>query len=478
MPQTAKPKSKKARVKPTQLKIRSVSPFQIAGRRFSRRQFLIVVALVAVVGMAVVFFSQAASGTTLFFIKTRNTGQGTVEIHSAVPGHYTDIKAGEHDPSWISSADADNGVFQMVGTTLYFIKTKNTGTGQVEIHSAVAGHYGDIKAGIHAKTWISTADADNGTFQMVGTTLYFIKTRNTAGTIEIHTAVPDHYDDIKYAQHFKTWIGLGDGGNGVYQMVGTTLYFIKTQNTGTGQVEAHTAVPGHYDDIKYAQHIKTHFGVAENNNGTFEMVGSSVYLVVNKNPNTTHKTVEMHSAEPPDYTNVSAGQHDATWFSTADDTNGTFQIQTGVTTGGGSDTVVASPTTLKVIQAGKDEIAKHIRYEWGGGDVGGPTGNPPGFDCSGFMRYVLYQGAGVTAPHNAQAQYNATVGQGNSDPLNSLQPGDLLFFGTGSSGVGHVAMYIGNKQMMEAPHSGGYIQVVTLRTSGLVGAGYYPQVRQ
>ena len=64
----------------------------------------------------------------------------------------------------------------MVGTTLYFIKTKNTGSGKVEIHSATAAS--GYQSGIHTTTWLSPSDANNGWFQMVGTTLYFIKTKN------------------------------------------------------------------------------------------------------------------------------------------------------------------------------------------------------------------------------------------------------------------------------------------------------------
>ena len=48
------------------------------------------------------------------------------------------------------------------------------------------------------------------------------------------------------------------------------------------------------------------------------------------------------------------------------------------------------------------------------------------------------------------------------------QPGDLLFFG---SPIHHVAMYIGNGQMVEAPYTGSQVRVVSASRSDYVGAG-------
>jgi cell wall-associated NlpC family hydrolase len=49
-----------------------------------------------------------------------------------------------------------------------------------------------------------------------------------------------------------------------------------------------------------------------------------------------------------------------------------------------------------------------------------------------------------------------------------LQPGDLMFFG---SPVHHVAMYIGNGQMVEAPYTGQFVRVVSASRSDFAGAG-------
>jgi hypothetical protein len=102
----------------------------------------------------------------LFFIKTKNTGSGHVEVHSATAA--SGYQSGVHYATWLSTGDADNGWFQMVGNDLFFIKTKNTGSGHVEVHSALASS-GYQTAGVHAATWLSTGDQSNGWFQISGT---------------------------------------------------------------------------------------------------------------------------------------------------------------------------------------------------------------------------------------------------------------------------------------------------------------------
>lgn len=74
-------------------------------------------------------------------------------------------------------------------------------------------------------------------------------------------------------------------------------------------------------------------------------------------------------------------------------------------------------------------------------------GNDPhtGADCSGFTRYVMQHGAGVSLNRSSSAQ--AT--QGRTISANEMQPGDLIFYGNGSR-VNHVAMYIGNGQIVHA----------------------------
>ena len=82
--------------------------------------------------------------------------------------------------------------------------------------------------------------------------------------------------------------------------------------------------------------------------------------------------------------------------------------------------------------------------------VGGPYragGNDPrtGVDCSGFVRYVMQNGAGISMNRSSVTQST----QGHAISSSQMQPGDLLFY-SGSSGINHVAMYIGDGKIVHA----------------------------
>lgn len=88
-----------------------------------------------------------------------------------------------------------------------------------------------------------------------------------------------------------------------------------------------------------------------------------------------------------------------------------------------------------------------------------------GFDCSGFT-HTLYKSYGITIPRDASAQATAGI------PVKkeNLQPGDLLFFAynNGSGRVHHVAMYIGNNQMIHSPKTGRSIEILSLTHSDYI----------
>lgn len=104
-------------------------------------------------------------------------------------------------------------------------------------------------------------------------------------------------------------------------------------------------------------------------------------------------------------------------------------------------------------------------YVWGGT-------TPDGFDCSGLVQYAYAQN-GINIPRTSQEQFKS----GKSVNKDNLQAGDLVFFkgsdGT-SSAPGHVGMYIGNGQFIQAPKTGDVVKISNLSDrSDYVGARRY-----
>lgn len=110
------------------------------------------------------------------------------------------------------------------------------------------------------------------------------------------------------------------------------------------------------------------------------------------------------------------------------------------------------------------EAQKGTPYVWGGGDANGPTGGleggQSGYDCSGLVLYA-FAGAGISLPHYTGYQYQ----RGQQIPVDEAERGDLLFWGEGGSQ--HVAIYLGDGMMLEAPQSGMNVQESPVRYNGL-----------
>ncbi|MDH6139906.1 MULTISPECIES: C40 family peptidase [Kitasatospora] len=87
--------------------------------------------------------------------------------------------------------------------------------------------------------------------------------------------------------------------------------------------------------------------------------------------------------------------------------------------------------------------------------VWGHTG-PTTFDCSGLMQWSYAQ-AGVSLPRTSQEQ--ATVGTAVPS-LAQAQPGDLVIYNAEDGPEGHVGMYIGNGEVVHAPHAGAVVRIM------------------
>jgi cell wall-associated NlpC family hydrolase len=83
-----------------------------------------------------------------------------------------------------------------------------------------------------------------------------------------------------------------------------------------------------------------------------------------------------------------------------------------------------------------------------------------GFDCSGLTMYAL--GPWLELVHDAASQYKQV---GSFHPtLDTLYPGDLVFWTKDGTigGIGHVAIYVGDGNVVQAPHSGSVVQVTPI----------------
>ena len=97
-------------------------------------------------------------------------------------------------------------------------------------------------------------------------------------------------------------------------------------------------------------------------------------------------------------------------------------------------------------------------YVWAGESASG-------LDCSG-LTMVSYAAAGVDLTHSSRVQY----GEGAQVPLDVVQPGDLVFWSSdgSQSGIYHVAIYLGDDMMIEAPTFGMTVRVTSMRYSGIM----------
>ncbi len=101
-------------------------------------------------------------------------------------------------------------------------------------------------------------------------------------------------------------------------------------------------------------------------------------------------------------------------------------------------------------------------YQWGGA-------SPATWDCSG-LTMAAWAHAGVQLLHYTGYQWQ----EGPHVPLNQLQRGDLLFYATNTSDpstIHHVAIYIGNGMMVNAPYTGAFVRIDSMyQPGGLIGA--------
>lgn len=131
--------------------------------------------------------------------------------------------------------------------------------------------------------------------------------------------------------------------------------------------------------------------------------------------------------------------------------------------GGGTSSEPSGTTGSATGQQILDEAKKYlgIRYVYGGA-------SPSGFDCSGFVYYVLKQ-FGFSPYRTPADQYN----QGTAVSKADLQVGDIVFFAnTAGRGISHVGIYAGGGQFIHSPNSRSTVSFSDL-SSGYWADHYY-----
>ncbi|HEY2508536.1 MAG TPA: NlpC/P60 family protein [Streptosporangiaceae bacterium] len=118
---------------------------------------------------------------------------------------------------------------------------------------------------------------------------------------------------------------------------------------------------------------------------------------------------------------------------------------------GGGGTTKATDPIATTTQAGKAVAFAYARlgcpYVFGGT---GPCAD--GYDCSG-LTMEAWASAGVSIPRTSEEQWDQLPHVSTSN----LQPGDILVF----LDAGHVGIYVGNNQLIDAPHTGEDVQLVS-----------------
>ena len=126
-----------------------------------------------------------------------------------------------------------------------------------------------------------------------------------------------------------------------------------------------------------------------------------------------------------------------------------------------SASAIPRPTGSQIVAAAKRFLG--LPYLWAGT-------SSYGFDCSGFT-YTVFRRFGIGLPRDADRQ----AVHGQAVARSALRAGDLVFFAAPGGPVHHVAIYAGSGMIVEAPHTGAAVRVVSLssRMAEYAGARRY-----
>ncbi len=152
-----------------------------------------------------------------------------------------------------------------------------------------------------------------------------------------------------------------------------------------------------------------------------------------------------------------AAQRVATTPAPAPTTPTTSAPTTSAPTTSAPTTSAAAPAPAVAVPAsgGAQTAVRYALAQVGDPYVYGAAG-PDAFDCSG-LTMAAWAAAGLSISHSASIQASA----GTPVSISALQPGDLVFY---YSPISHVGLYIGNGEVVHAPHPGSSVEVVPLNS--------------
>jgi hypothetical protein len=255
----------------------------------------------------------------LFFIKRKATGTNTIEVH-VLSGKSNYQQFILHTGTALAQAEDANGDFFVADYNgdgipdLFFIKRRNTGTNTIEVH-VLSGKSNYQQFLVHTGTALAQSEDLNGSFAIADfdrdgiPDLFFIKRRNTGtNTIEVHVLTgKSNYQ--QFVVHTGTPLTLAEDKNGDFLVSDfdhdgiPDLFFIKRRNTGTNTIEVHV-LSGIASYRQFTLHTGTALAQGEDLNGSFQVADfdrdSRPDLFFVKRRNTGTNSIEVHVlAEAP-----------------------------------------------------------------------------------------------------------------------------------------------------------------------------------
>jgi hypothetical protein len=191
----------------------------------------------------------------LYFIKRRNVGTNSIEVH-VLSGASNYQQFTLHTGTPLVQAEDGNGDFFLGDfdrdgvPDLYFIKRRNVGTNSIEVH-VLSGASNYQQFTVHTGTPLVQSEDGNGSFFVADfdrdgvDDLYFIKRRNVGtNSIELHVlSGASTYQ--QFTLHTGTPLVQAEDGNGDFLLADYNrdgvpdLFFIKRRNVGTSSIEVH-----------------------------------------------------------------------------------------------------------------------------------------------------------------------------------------------------------------------------------------------